>query len=104
MTPLAPLSRVVVATAAATLLLHLAAITGYGWFRDEFYYLACATRLDWGYVDHPPLVALITALTRLVAGDSIVALRLPPALAHAATVVVSGMLAREMGARILGGF
>jgi hypothetical protein len=97
-TPLAPLSRVVVATAAATLLLHLAAITGYGWFRDEFYYLACATRLDWGYVDHPPLVAIITALTRLVAGDSIVALRLPPAMAHAATVGMTGLIARELGA------
>ena len=68
-------SRLAVAVAAATLLLHLVTITGYGWFRDEFYYLACAARLDWGYVDHPPLIAVITALTRLIAGDSIVALR-----------------------------
>jgi 4-amino-4-deoxy-L-arabinose transferase-like glycosyltransferase len=95
----APLSRVAVALAAATLLLHLVAITGYGWFRDEFYYLACAARLDWGYVDHPPLVAVVTALTRLVGGDSIVALRVPPALAHAATVVIAAMIAREMGGR-----
>src|SRR6185436_3109527 len=85
--------------AAGTFLLHLVTITGYGWFRDEFYYLACASRLDWGYVDHPPLVAVITALTRLVGGDSIVALRLPPALAHAATVVLAAMIAREMNGR-----
>lgn len=97
-----PLSRLAVAVAGATLLLHLLTITGYGWFRDEFYYLACAARLDWGYVDHPPLVAVITALTRLIAGDSIVALRLPPALAHVATVVCAVLLAREMGARRYG--
>jgi Dolichyl-phosphate-mannose-protein mannosyltransferase len=97
-----PLARLAVALAAATLLLHLLTIKGYGWFRDEFYYLACAARLDWGYVDHPPLVAVITALTRLIAGDSILALRLPPALAHAATVVCAALLAREMGARRYG--
>jgi Dolichyl-phosphate-mannose-protein mannosyltransferase len=99
---LPPLSRSAGATAAATLLLHLATIKGYGWFRDEFYYLACAARLDWGYVDHPPLVAVMTALTRLVAGDSIVALRLPPAIAHAGTVLLAALLAREMGARSYG--
>jgi hypothetical protein len=102
MTRLRPLSGLAVAAAAATLLLHVATISGYGWFRDEFYYLACAARLDWGYVDHPPGVALITALTRLVAGDSIVALRLPPAIAHAATVLLAALLAREMGSRAYG--
>jgi hypothetical protein len=101
-TRLRPLSGLAVAAAAATLLLHVATISGYGWFRDEFYYLACAARLDWGYVDHPPGVALITALTRLVAGDSIVALRLPPAIAHAATVLLAALLAREMGSRSYG--
>ncbi len=97
-----PFSWLAVAVAAATLLLHLVTMTGYGWFRDEFYYLACAARLDWGYVDHPPGVALITALTRLVGGDSIVALRLPPATAHAVTVVLTALLAREMSARTYG--
>jgi Dolichyl-phosphate-mannose-protein mannosyltransferase len=101
-TGLPPLSRTAAALAAATLLLHLATIAGYGWFRDEFYYLACAARLDWGYVDHPPAVAIITALTRLVAGDSIVALRFPPAVAHAVTVLLAALLAREMGARAYG--
>lgn len=99
MTEPPPLSRLAAAAAAGTLLIHLAAISGYGWFRDEFYYLACASRLDWGYVDHPPLVAIVTALTRLIGGDSIIALRVPPAIAHAATALVAALLARELGAR-----
>ncbi|MBA2302803.1 MAG: glycosyltransferase, partial [Acidobacteria bacterium] len=33
-----------------------------GYFRDEFYYLACARRLAWGYVDHPPFSVALIAL------------------------------------------
>ena len=53
------------------LVLHTAFATTYGIFRDELYYLACAARLDWGYVDHPPLVAGVTALWTGVFGDSL---------------------------------
>jgi Dolichyl-phosphate-mannose-protein mannosyltransferase len=88
--------------AGVKLAFHLLIIRGYGWFRDEFYYLACGERLDWGYVDHPPLVAVVTATTRHLLGDSLVAIRLPAALAGAATVVVSGLLAQELGARRFG--
>src|SRR6266852_7522610 len=42
--------------ALAGMALHLATGWRYGLFRDEFYYLACANHLDWGYVDHPPPV------------------------------------------------
>jgi 4-amino-4-deoxy-L-arabinose transferase-like glycosyltransferase len=88
--------------AGAKLAVHLVFIRGYGWFRDEFYYIACSEHLDWGYVDHPPLVAVVTALTRGLLGDSIVAVRLPAALAGAASVVVAGLLARELGAQRFG--
>ena len=88
--------------AGVKLAFHLLIIRGYGWFRDEFYYIACGERLDWGYVDHPPLVAVVTAITRFLLGDSLVAIRLPAALAGAATVVVAGLLARELGARRFG--
>jgi 4-amino-4-deoxy-L-arabinose transferase-like glycosyltransferase len=69
----------------------------YGYFRDEFYYLDCAANLDWGYVDQPPLSMLILAVTRLLLGPSIFAIRIPAILAGAATVAVAGLLAREMG-------
>ncbi|MEX2115371.1 MAG: glycosyltransferase family 39 protein [Bacteroidota bacterium] len=86
---------------------HLAvnALSAYGYFRDEFYYLACSDRLDWGFVDHPPLSIAILTVIRAVLGDSLVAVRLLPALAGAVTVYLAGLMARELGggtfARIL---
>ncbi|MFH0919296.1 MAG: hypothetical protein V1913_02955, partial [Fibrobacterota bacterium] len=56
---------------------------GYGYFRDEFYYIACSDHLAWGYVDHPPLAIFLLKLNRLILGDSLLALRLLPALAVA---------------------
>jgi hypothetical protein len=87
----------VVPVAAAKLAIHLLWANGYGYFRDELYYLACARRLAWGYVDHPPLSIAILALDRAALGDSRLALRLVPALAGAVTVLLTGWLARELG-------
>ena len=44
---------------------------GYGYFRDEFYYIACGRHLAWGYVDHGPIVALQARLGELLFGDSL---------------------------------
>ncbi len=76
--------------AAAKLALHFVtnALGGYGYFRDELYYLASTGHLGWGYVDHPPLSVALLAIRRGLFGDSIFALRLFPALAGALTLVV----------------
>jgi len=88
---------VAAAIAVATALFHIATARGYGWFRDELYYLACSRHLDWGYVDHPPLVALAGFVVRNTLGTSLVALRLFPALCAGATVLVAAAIARQMG-------
>ncbi len=85
--------------AGAVTLFHVATAAGYGHFRDELYYLACADHLAFGYVDHPPLVALIAAFVRTTLGDSLWALRLLPALAAGATVWFTGALCVELGGR-----
>lgn len=68
-----------------------------GIFRDELYYIACADRLAWGYVDHPPLSIALLAALRATLGESLLALRLLPALAAAATVFTAGLIARALG-------
>src|SRR5690349_24692903 len=70
--------------AAAKLVFHLLTATRYGIFRDEMYYYACSEHLAWGYVDQPPLIAVVIWLTRHLFGSSVFALRLPAAVAGAA--------------------
>lgn len=88
---------IVFCLAAAKLLLHLLTATRYGIFRDELYYVACSEHLAWGYVDQPPLIAFLIWIVRHTIGDSLIALRLLPALAGAALVWLTAILAREMG-------
>lgn len=76
--------------------LHLAAINSYGWFRDELYYIACGEHLDFGYVDHPPLVALVARAAQLL-GGSLFVTRLPSVLAGMAVIWLCGSIARELG-------
>jgi 4-amino-4-deoxy-L-arabinose transferase-like glycosyltransferase len=83
--------------ALAKLAVQLAASHGYGYFRDELYYLACADHLAWGYVDHPPLSIALLAATRALLGDGLLAIRLVPALAGALTVYLAGVIARALG-------
>jgi hypothetical protein len=90
---------VVLLLAFANFLLHLYFNNGYGYFRDEFDYMACGDHLAWGYVDHPPLIPFLIKLSRLLLGDSLRSIRIIPALATSAAVVLTAMIARELGGR-----
>jgi len=93
------LAMVVVWIAAVKLAVHLYAGHNYGYFVDELYYLACGRHLAWGYVDQPPLIALAAAITRVLFGESLPAIRFLPAVAGAANVLLTGFIARELGGR-----
>jgi 4-amino-4-deoxy-L-arabinose transferase-like glycosyltransferase len=85
----------VIATVAAVVLI---AFSGrYGYHRDELYYRVAGRHLAWGYDDQPPLVPALARLTDALSGGSLVALRLPTALVVAATVLLVGLLTRELG-------
>lgn len=77
--------------------LHAASVGRYGIFRDELYYLSCASRPAAGYVDQPAFSILFLGAWRAVFGDSAAALMVPPALCGAAVVVLTGLLARRFG-------
>jgi 4-amino-4-deoxy-L-arabinose transferase-like glycosyltransferase len=71
----------------------------YGYFRDELYYIEAGRHLSFGFVDFPPLVALLAALLRVLAGDSLVAIHVVPAIADGLVVLLTGLLARGLGGR-----
>lgn len=89
----------VTAMAAASFVLHMIFNGRYGYFRDEFDYIICGRHLAWGYVDQPPLVPVLSRIFLAVFGESLRAVRLLPALAMSATIVLTGMIARELGGK-----
>ena len=88
------------ALVAAKLAVHFIFNRGYGYFRDELYYLACGQHLAFGYVDQPPLTPLIGRLSRVLFGDSLSSIRLFPALAGGAKIALTAWFARELGGRV----
>ncbi len=82
--------------AGAKALAHLPGLWRYGYFRDELYFLDCGRHLAFGYVDHAPLVGLY-AKVALLLGGSLPALRVLPLLAGVGTVVLTILIARELG-------
>jgi dolichyl-phosphate-mannose-protein mannosyltransferase len=83
--------------ACLKLAIELPYANAYGYFRDELYYLACARRLAWGYVDHPPLSVGVLAAMRSLGGESLLAIRLVPAVVGALVVGLTAALAKRFG-------
>ena len=69
----------------------------YSYFIDEFYFIACSKRLAFGYVDNPPFAIFLLSIIRLLLGDSILALRLLPALASASLTFLIGIITKRLG-------
>jgi hypothetical protein len=97
---LKPATRAVSLVVGARLVLHLALANRYGYFRDELYFLDCGRHLDWGYVDHAPMIGLLSRIALLL-GGSLPVLRGIAAVAGASLVVIAALIARRLGG---GGF
>ena len=95
--PVGPLDgTLVLLLVGAKLAVHLVSAGRYGYFRDELYFLDCGRHLDWGYVDCAPLIAVYAKIALLL-GGSLPVLRTLAALAGAARVALTMLLARELG-------
>ncbi len=79
--------------------LYINLFEGYGYFRDELYYIACSNRPAAGYVDQPPLSILLLNLSRNFFGDSLFALRSLPAVLSGLTVYLTCLLVKETGGK-----
>ncbi|MGA9510285.1 MAG: glycosyltransferase family 39 protein [Candidatus Sulfotelmatobacter sp.] len=92
-------TAIIWAIALAKLLFHIYFNDRYGYFRDEFDYIACGDHLAWGYVDQPPVIPFLIHICRAVLGDSLRSIRFIPAVASSLLVVQAAVLAREFGGR-----
>jgi Dolichyl-phosphate-mannose-protein mannosyltransferase len=82
--------------AAAYVVLELAVSDRYGFQQDELYFLVASHHLAPGYVDQPPLAVLLARATDLF-GVNPAAIRILPALAGGAVVVLAARLAALFG-------
>lgn len=85
------------AIAAAFALLHIATNNRYGLHRDELQFLSDARHLDWGFVSYPPFTPFVEHIALSLFGLSLVGLRLFSVLAQAVVILVSGLMARDLG-------
>jgi hypothetical protein len=73
----------------------------YDIFRNELYFIVCGRHPAFGYVDQPPIVPLLAALTQ-VGGIHVWLLRLPAVIAAIALVPVTVAFAQLLGATTRG--
>jgi 4-amino-4-deoxy-L-arabinose transferase-like glycosyltransferase len=90
--------RTILAVAGAVAVLLAVFAGGYGYHRDELYFLEAGNHLAWGYADQGPLTPLIAHVMNALAPGSLTVLRLPSALMAGAIVLVTGLTAFELGA------
>ena len=86
----------VVLIGVAVVVALVATAWGYGYHRDELYFLAAGQHLAWAYPDQGPLVPVLARAMSAIAPGSLIALRLPSAPAAGAIVVFTGLLAGEL--------
>jgi len=84
--------------AAAAFGLEMAVSARYGYVRDELYFLAAGQHLAFGYVDQPPLTPVLARLSALASGNTLVGLRVVPALGLVALVFLTAAMSRQLGA------
>jgi hypothetical protein len=85
--------------ALGTVILHLIIGNRYGFQRDELATLEDARHLAWGYPAYPPVTPFFGRLSLELFGTSVRGFRVFAGVAQAIAVVLTGLMAREMGAR-----
>jgi len=88
---------VLVYLATATIIVHLLTGGRYGFHRDELATLDDARHLAWGYVAYPPITPFFARVSLTLFGTSLVGFRFFAAIAQAIAVVLTGLMARELG-------
>jgi 4-amino-4-deoxy-L-arabinose transferase-like glycosyltransferase len=83
--------------ALAVVVMLLLVSGGYGFHRDEMYFLLAGRHPAFGDVDQPPLTPLLTAAAAGLLGVSPTAVRIAPAIAAGIVVLLAAGMSRELG-------
>jgi hypothetical protein len=83
--------------ATTTVIVHLITGRRFGFHRDELATLDDARHLAWGFVAYPPITPFFGRLSLIVFGTSLTGFRFFAALAEGVAVLLTGLMAREMG-------
>lgn len=90
-------TTILVCLAVATVVVHVLTGGRYGFHRDELATLDDARHLAWGYVAYPPVTPFFGRLSLTLFGTSLAGFRFFAALAQAGAVLLTGLMARELG-------
>jgi hypothetical protein len=88
---------VLLGIATAVALVHVLTNGRYGFHRDELQTLSDALHMDWGFVAYPPFTPFVERISMALFGHWMIGLRMASVIAQAAVIVVSGLMARELG-------
>jgi len=83
--------------ALVTVIVHMLVGQRYGIHRDELATLDDARHLAWGYVAYPPVTPFFGRLSLILFGPTLPGFRLFAALAQAVALVLTGLMAKEIG-------
>lgn len=83
--------------AAVVALVHMLTNGRYGFHRDELQFLSDAKHMDWGFVAYPPLTPFVERVSLGLFGISTTGLRMFSVVAQAVALVLTGLMARELG-------
>ncbi len=90
---------ILILVGAACLFAHVTTNGKYGFHRDELQTLDDARHLELGFVAYPPITPLIGRLELFLFGTSLIGFRVFSAVAVSTVVVLTGMIAKELGGR-----
>jgi len=86
------------------LVIHLVISPHYGYHGDELYYITASERLDFGYLDFPPLIPFLLFLIRTIFGDSLTSIHLLPAIAGSICILITILMTKELGGTLFAQF
>src|SRR5690349_21520748 len=96
--PLPPPARLGIGVVCVVLVVVLlVASAGYGYHRDELYFLACGHHLAWSYPDQGVLTPVLARAFDALGHGSLVVFRLPAVASVVAAALLTGLTARELG-------